>query len=70
MANKPRFAAKPPEVEGNPVHNEVLLGLPSPECDAVFSQLTFVQLRNKTSCKNPNSLLNMPISWTVDWHRC
>ena len=47
MANKPRFAAKPPEVEGNPVHNEVLLGLPSPECDAVFSQLTFVQLRNK-----------------------
>jgi len=35
----------PPLVEGNPVRNELLLDLPSHECDSIFSQLTFVQLR-------------------------
>jgi len=35
----------PPMVEGNPVRNELLLGLPSPECDSILSTLTFVQLR-------------------------
>lgn len=35
----------PPLIEGNPVRNELLLGLPTGECDAVFSALTFVQLR-------------------------
>jgi CRP-like cAMP-binding protein len=48
MANK-SSPAKPvklaPTVEGNPVRNEILLGLPSQECDSIFSQLTFVQLR-------------------------
>jgi CRP-like cAMP-binding protein len=35
----------PPLVEGNPVRNELLLGLPSQECDPIFSELTFVPLR-------------------------
>src|SRR6202166_1281486 len=30
---------------GNPVRNELLLGLPSQECDSIFPELTFVQLR-------------------------
>jgi CRP-like cAMP-binding protein len=47
MANKPRVDTNPHQVEGNPVHNELLLGLPSPGCEAIFSHLTFVQLRNK-----------------------
>lgn len=34
-----------PEIEGNPIRNELLLGLPPAECNFVFSQLTFVQLR-------------------------
>lgn len=36
---------KTPLIEGNPVSNELLLGLPSQECDAIFSVLTFVNLR-------------------------
>jgi CRP-like cAMP-binding protein len=48
MANKSP-SAKPlraaPTVEGNPVRNEILLGLPPQECESIFSQLTFVQLR-------------------------
>jgi CRP-like cAMP-binding protein len=34
-----------PLVEGNPVRNELLLGLPTQECDSILSELTFVQLR-------------------------
>jgi CRP-like cAMP-binding protein len=34
-----------PLIEGNPVHNEILLGLPSQECDFIFSELTFVPLK-------------------------
>lgn len=34
-----------PLIEGNPVRNELLMGLPSSECDSIFPQLTFVQLR-------------------------
>ena len=34
-----------PLVEGNPVRNEILLGLPSQEYGSIFSELTFVQLR-------------------------
>ncbi len=48
LANKPvsTSSAKPvPEIEGNPVRNELLLGLPSQECDSIFPQLTFVELR-------------------------
>lgn len=35
----------PPLIEGNPVRNELLLGLPSQECDSIFSVLTLVPLR-------------------------
>jgi len=34
-----------PLVEGNPVRNELLLGLPKQECDLILSELTFIQLR-------------------------
>jgi CRP-like cAMP-binding protein len=34
-----------PRIEGNPVRNEILLGLPRQECNAVFDALTFVELR-------------------------
>jgi CRP-like cAMP-binding protein len=30
---------------GNSIHNEILLGLPRKECDAVFSDLDFVEMR-------------------------
>ncbi|MFY9742110.1 MAG: Crp/Fnr family transcriptional regulator [Candidatus Sulfotelmatobacter sp.] len=33
-----------PEIEGNPIRNELLLGLPSAECNFIFPQLTFLQL--------------------------
>lgn len=36
-----------PEIEGNPVRNKLLLDLPLPECDSIFSQLTFVPLRSR-----------------------
>jgi CRP-like cAMP-binding protein len=49
MADKVRSAkvtAKPiPEIEGNPVRNRLLLGLPSLECDSIYSQLAHVELR-------------------------
>jgi CRP-like cAMP-binding protein len=34
-----------PLIEGNPVRNELLLGLPSQESTSIFSELTFVELR-------------------------
>jgi CRP-like cAMP-binding protein len=40
-----RVSRSTPLIEGNPVRNELLLGLPAQECDSIFSQLTFVQLR-------------------------
>lgn len=49
MANRlraPRTTDKnTPEIEGNPIRNEVLLGLPPEECAVIYPQLTFVQLR-------------------------
>ena len=49
MANRARPGkvthASVPEIEGNPIRNELLLGLPSAECNLIFSELTFVQLR-------------------------
>jgi CRP-like cAMP-binding protein len=42
-----------PEVEGNPVRNELLLGLPLGECDVIFSELTFVQLRTHDVLEEP-----------------
>ncbi|HEY6181836.1 MAG TPA: Crp/Fnr family transcriptional regulator [Terriglobales bacterium] len=49
MAQKSRPVAlrKAIQIEGNPVWNEILLSLPTPECDIVFSQFTFVKLRTK-----------------------
>jgi CRP-like cAMP-binding protein len=32
-------------IEGNPVRNELLLGLPAQECDSILTQFTFIQLR-------------------------
>jgi len=49
MASKSRLAVAartPPQIEGNPVRNELLLAIPPAEGDSIFSQLTFVQLRN------------------------
>ena len=41
-----KVTAKPtPEIEGYPVRNRLLLGLPSPECESIYSQLTHVELR-------------------------
>lgn len=46
VPSRTRVSPKPPPlIEGNPVRNELLLGLPSLECDSIFSELTFVQLR-------------------------
>jgi CRP-like cAMP-binding protein len=41
-----KVAQPPPrEIEGNPVRNELLLGLPSEEYDLICPELTYVQLR-------------------------
>jgi CRP-like cAMP-binding protein len=65
VANKPRSPNtnkyrsphtnnKPaPQVEGNPVRNPLLLGLPSREHDSVFPCLTFVQLRLRDLLQEP-----------------
>jgi CRP-like cAMP-binding protein len=47
MVPKPRPVAlrRSIQIEGNPVWNEILLTLPAPECDLIFSQFTFVRLR-------------------------
>lgn len=44
--SRPRTTQKPTLlIEGNIVRNELLLGLLGPECNSIFSQFTFVQLR-------------------------
>jgi CRP-like cAMP-binding protein len=35
----------PSTIDGQPVENEILLGLPAKECETIFPQLTFVDLR-------------------------
>ena len=46
VASRTRVSKKDlPLVEGNPVRNELLMGLPSQECDSIFPELTFVPLR-------------------------
>ena len=42
-----------PLVEGNPIRNELLLGLPRPESEAITSQLTFVPLRTHDVLQEP-----------------
>jgi CRP-like cAMP-binding protein len=45
MSSRTRVSQRAaPLVEGNPVRNEILLSLPSGECDSIFSELTFVRL--------------------------
>jgi len=46
-----------PYVEGNPVRNELLLDLPAPERDAIFSRLTFVRLRTHDVLHEPEEPL-------------
>jgi CRP-like cAMP-binding protein len=47
-----------PLIEGNPVRNEILLGLPSAECDSIFSELTFVQLRTHDVLQDTEEPIN------------
>jgi CRP-like cAMP-binding protein len=57
MANKLRSArttaTEIPEIEGKPVHNEILLGLPQLERSSLFPRLTFVQLRLRDVLEEP-----------------
>ncbi len=46
-----------PLIEGNSVRSELLLGLPSQECEAIFPQLTFVQLRTHDVLQEPEELI-------------
>jgi CRP-like cAMP-binding protein len=59
MANKtrPSAAKKLPQIEGNTVRSELLLGLPAAECDLIFPQLTFVQLRTHDLLQEPGQLI-------------
>lgn len=59
MANKPvsTSSAPVPEIEGNPVRNELLLGLPSQECDSIFPLLTFVELRTHDLLEESEQLI-------------
>src|ERR1700730_465525 len=59
MVNKPapgrgksdgKFA---PTLDGTPVRNEILLGLPTNECESIFSQLTAVELRRHDVLHEP-----------------
>ena len=39
------MVSAPSTIDGQPVENEILLGLPAKERDAIFPQLTFMELR-------------------------
>lgn len=43
----------PPTVDGQPVENEILLSLPARECDVIFPQLTFIDLRTHDVLHEP-----------------
>jgi CRP-like cAMP-binding protein len=43
----------PPTIDGQPVENEILLGLPQKEREAIFPQLTFVDLRTHDVLHEP-----------------
>jgi CRP-like cAMP-binding protein len=59
MAEKPSRirvktdASVPPRIDGQPVENEILLGLPAKEREAIFPQLTFVDLRTHDVLHEP-----------------
>jgi CRP-like cAMP-binding protein len=61
MANRPRSTRitekAVSEIEGIPVRNELLLGLPSSESNLILPQLTFVQLRTHDILEDPGELI-------------
>jgi CRP-like cAMP-binding protein len=46
-----------PLIEGNPVRNELLMDLPALECDSIFPELTFVQLRSRDILQESEELI-------------
>ena len=70
MASKTRVSArstaKPPrsDGDGNHIHNEVLLGLPRRECEALFSKLEFVRLRTHHVLHEPGDSLKSARDWS------
>jgi CRP-like cAMP-binding protein len=48
----------PPMIDGQPVGNEILLALPPKERDAIFPQLTFVELRTHDVLHEPGDAIN------------
>jgi CRP-like cAMP-binding protein len=63
MANKARSSAKssakplPASVDGNPIHNEILLKLPRREFELVFPKLEYVRLRAHHLLHEPGDTL-------------
>jgi len=63
MANKsrsPRRSSPPPPIadaDGNPIHNEILLGLPPRERELLFSKLEFVRLKRHHVLHEPGDTL-------------
>ncbi len=63
MAEKPsRIRVKPngsapPTIDGQPVENEILLGLPPKERETIFPQLTFVDLRTHDVLHEPGEAI-------------
>lgn len=61
MANNPRetrsLEKRTPQIEGNPVRNEILVGLPSPECDVILSQFTSVELRTRDVLEESDEII-------------
>ena len=63
MANKARLSAKsapkspPTDGDGNPIHNEILLGLPAKEFDLLIPQLEFVRLKTHHVLHEPGDTL-------------
>jgi len=46
-----------PVVDGTPVKNEILLGLPAGECESIFSQLTSIELRTHDLLHEPGETI-------------
>jgi len=63
MANKsrsPRRSSPTPPIadaDGNPIHNEILLGLPPRERELLFSQMEFVRLKTHHVLREPGDTL-------------
>src|SRR5580658_510340 len=63
MANKARLTAKtapkppPADSDGNPIHNEILLGLPPKEFEFLIPKLEFVRLKTHHVLHEPGDTL-------------